>query len=192
MAGTRADPSSTGRFVRQGREFFAKVVALEEAARLEAEREGLEALRATGAVRVPALIEEGRNDGHAWLLLEWLEFSPLSGKGGALLGASLATLFNVLPVNMMGIALGLHVRCGTEDCLWNQSRTAKMSTVKQIEQLVRIAGEFGRKVASAREAREIQKIGVFYDTVEESLAANGFAPNRKPGQVGFTQFKAAA
>ncbi|SOY97388.1 conserved hypothetical protein [Cupriavidus taiwanensis] len=92
---------------------------------------------------------------------------------------------NVLPVNMMGIALGLHVRCGTEDCLWNQSRTAKMSTVKQIEQLVRIAGEFGRKVASAREAREIQKIGVFYDTVEETLAANGFAPNRNGGNQGF-------
>jgi hypothetical protein len=27
---------------------------------------------------------------------------------------------NVLPVNMMGIAMGLHVRCGIEDCLWNQ------------------------------------------------------------------------
>ncbi|SPA01218.1 conserved hypothetical protein [Cupriavidus taiwanensis] len=92
---------------------------------------------------------------------------------------------NVLPVNMMGIALGLHVRCGTEDCLWNQSRTAKISTVKQIEQLVRIAGEFGRKVATAREAREIQRIGVFYDTVEETLAANGFAPNRNGGNQGF-------
>ena len=92
---------------------------------------------------------------------------------------------NVLPVNMMGIALGLHVRCGTEDCLWNQSRTAKMSTVKQIEQLVRIAGEFGRKVATAQEARAIQKIGVFYDTVEETLAANGFAPNRNGGNQGF-------
>ncbi|WP_416052916.1 3-keto-5-aminohexanoate cleavage protein [Cupriavidus basilensis] len=92
---------------------------------------------------------------------------------------------NVLPVNMMGVALGLHVRCGTEDCLWNQSRTAKMSTVKQIEQLVRIASEFGRKVATAQEAREIQKIGVFYDTVEETLAANGFAPNRNGGNQGF-------
>nr|WP_256504844.1 3-keto-5-aminohexanoate cleavage protein [Cupriavidus sp. WGlv3] len=92
---------------------------------------------------------------------------------------------NVLPVNMMGIALGLHVRCGTEDCLWNQSRTAKMSTVKQIEQLVRIAGEFGRNVATAQEAREIQKIGVFYETVEETLAANGFAPNRNGGNQGF-------
>ncbi len=92
---------------------------------------------------------------------------------------------NVLPVNMMGIAMGLHVRCGTEDVLWNQKRTAKMSTVKQIEQLVRISHEFGREIATAREAREISRIGVFYDTVEESLQANGFAPNRNGGTQGY-------
>ena len=92
---------------------------------------------------------------------------------------------NVLPVNMMGIAMGLHVRCGTEDCLWNQSRTQKQSTVKQIEQLVRISREFGREIATSKAAREISKIGVFYDTVEESLHANGFAPNRNGGTQGF-------
>ena len=92
---------------------------------------------------------------------------------------------NVLPVNMMGLSMGLHVRCGTEDCLWNQSRTRKASTVEQIEQLVRVAGEFGRPIASAKEAREILKIGVFYDTVEESLQANGFAPNRRGGNQGY-------
>jgi uncharacterized protein (DUF849 family) len=92
---------------------------------------------------------------------------------------------NVLPVNMWGIAAGLHVRCGTEDCLWNQTRTEKASTVSQIEQLVRISREFGRPVATAKEAREISKIGVFYDSVEESLAANGFAPNRPGANQGF-------
>ena len=63
---------------------------------------------------------------------------------------------NVLPVNMMGIAMGLHVRCGTEDVIWNQKRSAKMSTVEQIEQLVRISREFGRDIASARRARDQQ------------------------------------
>jgi len=92
---------------------------------------------------------------------------------------------NVLPVNMMGIAMGLHVRCGIEDNLWNQARTQKMSTVEQVEQLVRISREFGRPVATAKQAREISKVGVFYDTVEETLLANGFAPNRKGGQQGF-------
>jgi hypothetical protein len=83
------------------------------------------------------------------------------------------------------MALGLHVRCGIEDVLWNQTRTGKMSTVEQIKQLVRIAGEFGRPIATAQQARAISKIGVFYDTPEETLAANGFAPNRNGGNQGF-------
>jgi hypothetical protein len=50
---------------------------------------------------------------------------------------------------------------------------------------VRISGEFGRPIATAKQAREIMQIGVFHDTVEESLQANGFAPNRKGGHQGF-------
>jgi uncharacterized protein (DUF849 family) len=96
-----------------------------------------------------------------------------------------SSMRNVLPVNMMGLALGLHVRCGIEDNLWNQDRSAKMTTVQQVEQLVRLAGEFGRKVATAAEARAICKIGVFYDSVEETLAANGFAPNRNGADQGY-------
>ena len=60
-----------------------------------------------------------------------------------------------------------------------------MTSVEQIEQLVRIAKEIGRPVANGKEAREILKIGVCYATVEETLAANGFAPNPKGGQQGF-------
>ncbi|VWB49928.1 3-keto-5-aminohexanoate cleavage protein [Burkholderia pseudomultivorans] len=96
-----------------------------------------------------------------------------------------SSVLNVLPVNMMGIAMGLHVRTGTEDNLWNQSRTTKIGTVEQIEQLVRISREFGRPIATAKQAREICKIGVFYDTVDETLAANGFAPNAPGRQQGF-------
>jgi len=86
---------------------------------------------------------------------------------------------------MIGMALGLHVRCGIEDVLWNQTRTGKASTVEQIKQLVRIAGEFGRPIATAQQAREICRIGVFYDSAEETLQANGFAPNRNGGHQGF-------
>lgn len=96
-----------------------------------------------------------------------------------------SSMRNVLPINMMGMAMGLHVRCGIEDNLWNQARTEKMSTVQQIEQLVRVAKEFGRPIATGQQAREILKIGVFYDTVEETLAANGFAPNAPGRQQGF-------
>jgi uncharacterized protein (DUF849 family) len=101
-----------------------------------------------------------------------------------------SAMLNVLPLNMMAIAMGLHVRCGIEDNIWTQDRKSKMSSVKQIEQLVRISREFGREIANAKEAREIYRIGTFYDSADETLAKNGFAPNRKPGKVGFTQYAA--
>ncbi|SOY39757.1 conserved hypothetical protein [Cupriavidus taiwanensis] len=90
------------------------------------------------------------------------------------------SMLNVLPLNMMAIAMGLHVRCGIEDNIWTQRRDRKMGTVEQIEQLVRMSREFGRDVANG-------KIGTFYGSAEETLAENGFAANRKPGQVGFTR-----
>jgi uncharacterized protein (DUF849 family) len=97
-----------------------------------------------------------------------------------------SSMLNTLPVNMMAIAMGLHVRCGIEDNLWSQDRKRKMTTVQQIEQLVRISREFGRDIATGKEAKRILKIGTFYDSVEETLAKNGFAPNR-PGQRAFQQ-----
>jgi uncharacterized protein (DUF849 family) len=97
------------------------------------------------------------------------------------------SMLNVLPINMMAIAMGLHVRCGIEDNIWTQDRSRKMSTVEQIEQLVRIAKEFGRPVANGQEARKIYRIGEFYSNADEALARNGFSPNRKPGQKGCTQ-----
>ena len=96
-----------------------------------------------------------------------------------------SSMRNVLPINMMGIAMGLHVRCGIEDNLWQQDHKAKMSTVKQVEQLVRMSREFGRDIATGVEAKQMSKIGVFYDTTEESLAKNGFAPNPVGGHQGF-------
>src|SRR5580765_2812075 len=72
-----------------------------------------------------------------------------------------SSMLNVLPINMMAIAMGLHVRCGIEDNLWTQDRKGKMSSVQQVEQLVRISREFGRGVATGKEARQICKIGVF-------------------------------
>lgn len=98
-----------------------------------------------------------------------------------------AQMNNVLPLNMMAIALGQHVRCGIEDTIWLPDRSRKMSSVEQVEQLVRIATECGRPVANGKEAREIYKIGTFYKDADETLAKNGFAPNRKPGQKGFLQ-----
>ncbi|MRV70239.1 3-keto-5-aminohexanoate cleavage protein [Duganella sp. FT92W] len=88
---------------------------------------------------------------------------------------------NVLPINMMAMAMGLHPRCGIEDTIVDQSGR-RMTSVAQIRQLVRIAEELGREVANGREAREIYRIGVQYKDAEETLRMNGMAPNRAPGQ----------
>ena len=98
-----------------------------------------------------------------------------------------SSMLNVLPLNMMAIAMGLHVRCGIEDNIWTPDRSRKMTSVEQVRQLVRISGEFGREVADGREARRIYRIGEFYKNADETLARNGFAPNRRHGQRGFLQ-----
>lgn len=92
---------------------------------------------------------------------------------------------NVLPVNTMAIAMGLHVRCGIEDNLWGR-KGEKMGSVRQIEQLVRISRELGREVANGKEARAIYHVGEQYGGADETLARLGYPPNRAAGQRGFT------
>ena len=84
----------------------------------------------------------------------------------------------------LSLILGHHVRVGNEDNLWNSKRE-RITTVEQIEAVVRLSEMFGRKVASADEAREIMKIGVWYDSVDETLQNLGLPPNREAGEPGF-------
>ena len=90
---------------------------------------------------------------------------------------------NVLPLNTMAIAMGLHVRCGIEDNLWGR-KGERMTSVQQIEQLVRIARELHRDVATGAQARQIYRIGEHYGSADETLARLGYAPNRGPGERG--------
>ena len=87
---------------------------------------------------------------------------------------------NVAPFNTMALAMGLHPRCGIEDTIIDQ-HGKRMTSVQQIEQLVRISRELGREIATGKEAREIYRIGQWYADADATLAANGMAPNRKPG-----------
>ncbi|CAN7721341.1 3-keto-5-aminohexanoate cleavage protein [Variovorax sp. LjRoot290] len=93
------------------------------------------------------------------------------------------------PLTTMGICLGMHVRCGIEDTLFDK-KGERITSVKQVEKLARISRELHREIATGDEARRIYKIGVTYKSVEETLAKNGFAPTRKEGQRGFTQYVA--
>ncbi|HKO33378.1 MAG TPA: 3-keto-5-aminohexanoate cleavage protein [Candidatus Limnocylindria bacterium] len=96
-----------------------------------------------------------------------------------------AHMRTVLPINTMAIAMGLHTRCGNEDNL-HFRKGERMRSAQQVEQLAKIAGLVGRSVADGKEARDIYKIGEYWNSADEALAKLGFAPNRKAGQVGFT------
>jgi uncharacterized protein (DUF849 family) len=95
-------------------------------------------------------------------------------------------LKNVLPFNTMALAMGLHPRVGNEDTIIDH-KGDRFGSVQQIQQTVRIAHELGREIATGKEAREIYRIGVAYQSIEETLLANGMAPNRKAGQKGLPQ-----
>ena len=99
-------------------------------------------------------------------------------------------LKNVLPFNMMAMAMGLHPRCGIEDTIIDQHGN-RMTSVQQIEQCVRVARELGREIATGKEARAIYRIGTWYDSVDETLAAHGMLPNRQTGQKNLPLRRAA-
>jgi uncharacterized protein (DUF849 family) len=90
----------------------------------------------------------------------------------------------VLPLSMISIALGQHVRVGIEDNIWGR-KGERMGTVRQVEQMVRIANELGRRVATGKDARRLMKIGTWYKNADETLFNLGLPPNRQTGQRGF-------
>ncbi len=92
---------------------------------------------------------------------------------------------NVLPLSTMAIAMGLHVRVGIEDNLWGK-KGERMTSVQQVEQMVRISRELHREVASGAQAKAIYRIGEHYASADETLERLGWAPNRQPGTRGAT------
>jgi protein-ribulosamine 3-kinase len=82
---------------------FVKRTPLDRRWLLDAERDGLERLRAAGAVRVPVVLGEGTTADEAFLALEWLELRPADGASDARLGAALARQH----VEARGAAFGL-------------------------------------------------------------------------------------
>jgi uncharacterized protein (DUF849 family) len=120
----------------------------------------------------------GASGTHPADLLEFVRRTP----DGAVLTIE-SIMRSVIPLNTVAITLGLHVRVGIEDNIWRR-KGERMTSVQQIEQMVRISREIGRDVATGPEARDIYQIGVQYNSTEETLAKLGMVPNREPGQRG--------
>jgi uncharacterized protein (DUF849 family) len=117
---------------------------------------------------------------------DWMEFLRRTPHG-----ASSVTFWSSMRGNIaiqtLATILGQHVRVGNEDNIWDMHKK-RWSTPKQIEWAVKQSEQFGRKVASADEARRIMKVGVWYDTVEETLFKLGLPPNRPEGYKGFLAY----
>ncbi len=106
-------------------------------------------------------------------------------------GASSVTFWSSMRGNIaiqtLATILGVHVRVGNEDNIWDMNKK-RWPTVKQVEWAVKQSEQFGRKVATADEARQMMKIGVWYDTVEDTLFKLGLPPNRQEGYKGFLTY----
>jgi beta-keto acid cleavage enzyme len=92
-----------------------------------------------------------------------------------------------IAIQNLALILGAHVRVGNEDNLWDM-RKNRWESVKQVEWAVKMAEQFGRKVATGDEARKMMQIGVWYDTVQETLFKLGLPPNRPEGYKGFLAY----
>ena len=63
-----------------------------------------------------------------------------------------------LPMVMMGMIMGGHVRVGLEDNIYYSKGVLAKSNAELVERVVRIAKEIGREVASPSEAKEIIRL----------------------------------
>jgi len=118
----------------------------------------------------------GRNPFH------WMEFLRSTPQGAV--ATFWSSMRGLISLSAMAIVLGQHVRVGNEDNIWGANRQ-RATSVKQIEGAVRLCKEFGRKVATAEDARRIMKVGVWYNSVEETLRHLGLPPNPTEYDPGF-------
>ena len=119
---------------------------------------------------------------------DMIEFARRTPDGAML---TLETLNrHVFPLNTMAIAMGMHVRVGIEDTLLGPNGQ-RMTSVQQIEAMVRTARGLNRDVASGDDAHRIYRIGEFYANSDETLAKLGYAPNRRAGERGVPLRRAA-
>jgi 3-keto-5-aminohexanoate cleavage enzyme len=63
-----------------------------------------------------------------------------------------------LPMSMMALAMGGHIRVGLEDNIYYSKGVLAETNAQFVERIVRIAREYGREVATPTEAREILSV----------------------------------
>jgi uncharacterized protein (DUF849 family) len=118
---------------------------------------------------------------------DWMELIRRTPQGSVFTYQTVHRLSH--PLAALCIALGQHTRAGIEENLWDTKKGKRLTSVQMIEKQVRMANELGRKIATGDDARQILKIGVTYNSVEETLLNLGLPPNRKAAQYGFLTYE---
>jgi uncharacterized protein (DUF849 family) len=113
---------------------------------------------------------------------DWMNFLQRVPQGS--ITTFWSSMRGLISLSAMSLVLGQHVRVGNEDNLWGANRTRKTS-VEQVQGVVRLCKEFGRKVATAKEARKLMKVGTWYNSVDETLQNLGMPPNPSEFDPGF-------
>jgi protein-ribulosamine 3-kinase len=129
-----------GRTPAGSRCYFAKTNEAASRAMFECEAEGLEALRAAGAVRVPRVIAQGDDAERSWLVLEWLELAALGHAAAATLGAALAAQHR-LPQQRFGWARDNFIGASPQANGWSDDWLEFWRTRRLMAQLRLAAGK---------------------------------------------------
>lgn len=113
---------------------------------------------------------------------DWMEFIRRTPQGAC--ATTWGGMRMTAALHPLAMILGLHVRVGNEDNLWDSKRQ-RITSVQMVQAAARLSEQMGRRVATADEARNIMKVGVWYNSVDETLQNLGLPPNRKQGEPGF-------
>jgi len=119
----------TFRLTDRGEPFFVKCAPARDYPRLKAEVQGLTALQAASAVRVPKVITHGVTEDHAFLVLEYLNLVPADNRGAAELGIALARLHQLSDTtfgwesdNFIGTTVQRNTRHSEWPVFWREER----------------------------------------------------------------------
>jgi 3-keto-5-aminohexanoate cleavage enzyme len=63
-----------------------------------------------------------------------------------------------LPMSMMALAMGGHIRVGLEDNIYYSRGVLAETNAQFVDRIVRISREYGREIATPAEARDILSI----------------------------------
>lgn len=109
--------------------FFVKLNSADQLSMFEAEAAGLNEINLSHTLRVPGPICWGKNDRHAWLVLEYLEMKPSQKNNAAALGSGLAAmhkfcgkLFGWQRNNTIGVTLQLNSPSSSWIEFWRENR----------------------------------------------------------------------